>query len=52
MAITRVTGAQILQTYASPTTLSIDFEAIALQRLDNGRMAAVWKTQSGSTETM
>lgn len=52
MAITRVSGAQVLQAYAAPTTLSIDFEAIALQRLDDGRMAAVWKTQSGSTETV
>nr|HPG88903.1 hypothetical protein [Hyphomicrobium sp.] len=52
MAITRVSGAQVLQTYASPVSLSIDFEGYALQRLDTGRMAAVWKTKSGSTETM
>ncbi|MEQ1653837.1 MAG: hypothetical protein ABL897_15250 [Hyphomicrobium sp.] len=50
MAITRITGAQILQTYASPI-LSIEFEGYALQRLDTGRMAAVWKTQSGSVAT-
>lgn len=52
MAITRVSGAQILQTYAGTIAPSLDFESYALQRLDNGRMAAVWKSQAGSTATL
>ncbi|MEQ1672442.1 MAG: hypothetical protein ABL893_16435, partial [Hyphomicrobium sp.] len=51
MAITRITSAQILQAYVSPVALSIEFEGYALQRLENGRMAAVWKTVAGTSGT-
>lgn len=52
MAITRMSGAQILQTYAGTAAPSTDYEGYALHRLDTGRMAGVWKSLSGSTSTL
>jgi Ca2+-binding RTX toxin-like protein len=52
MAITRVSAAQIVQTLTVGTSFSPDFEGYALQLLDTGRMAAVWKTVTGGIATM
>ena len=52
MAITRVTGVQTLTTYAGSASPSGDWESYALQRLDDGRMAAVWKSVAGSVATL
>jgi Ca2+-binding RTX toxin-like protein len=51
MAITRVTGAQMVHSFAASARNS-EWEGYALQRLDTGRMVAVWKTVSGSNEYM
>lgn len=50
MAITRLTDAQILQTYTTGTTLAtLGYDMTRIQRLDNGRMAIVWGTDVAGT---
>jgi hypothetical protein len=51
MAITRVTGAQLVQSFGT-VTLNTEWEGYGLQRLDTGRIAAVWKTTAGSNENL
>lgn len=52
MAITRVSGAQNIQNYVAPTAITADYELFVLQRLDNGRLAAVWKTEANNVATL
>ncbi|MEZ5900329.1 MAG: calcium-binding protein [Hyphomicrobiaceae bacterium] len=54
MAITPVTSAQVLQTYADGTALSaLGFDNARIARLENGRMAISWGTvENGSTEVL
>ncbi len=52
MAITRVTGAQTIRTYSGATFLVNNSSSFELQRLDTGKMAAVWGTGTATSESL
>ncbi len=52
MAITRVTGAQLIRHYTGGNFPKSDASPYELQRLDTGKMVAVWSAGSSTTETL
>ena len=50
MAITKITAAQVVQTYTTGTLLDAEgWNTTEIVRLANGRMALSWSTSVGST---
>ncbi len=52
MAISRVTGPQLIRNYTGANFPKSDASPYELQRLDTGKMVAVWSAGSSTTETL